>query len=144
MTIQDNVMTSRRFFEQVCTAGNLDTIDDLVTADAIHRDRDAEEYHGPEGVREWITGYRSAFPDLRVIVEEQVAQGDTVVTRWTTEGTHRGELWGIPPTGRPFVITGITIDRFVEDRIAESKESWDALGMLQQLGILPEGVRAPS
>jgi steroid delta-isomerase-like uncharacterized protein len=115
-----------------------------VTADAIHRDRDAEEYHGPEGVREWITGYRSAFPDLRVIVEEQVAQGDTVVTRWTTEGTHRGELWGIPPTGRPFVITGITIDRFVEDRIAESKESWDALGMLQQLGILPEGVRAPS
>jgi steroid delta-isomerase-like uncharacterized protein len=135
-----NVTNSRRFFADVCTAGDLDAIDDLVTDDVVHRDRDAEEYHGPEGVREWISGYRHAFPDLRVTVQEQVAQGDTVVTRWATEGTHRGDLWGVPPTGKCFTITGVTIDRFFEGRIAESKESWDALGMLQQLGILPEGV----
>jgi steroid delta-isomerase-like uncharacterized protein len=140
MTVQENMTTSRRFFEQVCTAGNLDTIDDLVMEDAVHRDRDAEEYHGPAGVREWISGYRSAFPDLRVSVEEQVAQGDSVATRWTTEGTHRGELWGIPPTGKRFTITGVTLDCFVDGRIAESKESWDALGMLRQLGVLPEQV----
>lgn len=95
-------------------------------------------------MRHCISGYRNAFPDLRVTVEEQVAHGNTVVTRWTTTGTHRGDLWGVPPTGKSFTITGVTIDRFVEGKIAESKESWDALGMLQQLGILPEGLGTQS
>jgi steroid delta-isomerase-like uncharacterized protein len=144
MEAQDNRSVSRRFFEEVCTAGNLDTIDDLVTDDAVHRDRDAAEYHGPEGIREWISGYRNAFPGLQVTVEKQVAEGDTVATRWTTEGTHQGELWGIPPTGNSFTITGVTLDRFVDGKIADSKESWDAWGMLQQLGILPEQVSGRS
>jgi steroid delta-isomerase-like uncharacterized protein len=139
---RENMAVSRRFFEDVCTAGNLDAIRELVTDDAVHRDRDAEEYHGPEGVREWISGYRSAFPDLHVTIEKQVADGDQVATRWTTRGTHRGELWGIAPSGRRFTITGVTVDRFVDGRIAESEESWDALGMLQQLGVIPEHVRA--
>jgi steroid delta-isomerase-like uncharacterized protein len=132
----DNMTVSRRFFEEVCTNGNLDAIDELVTDDAVHRDRDAEEYHGLDGLRRWIGGYRDAFPDMRVTVERQVATGDQVATRWTTEGTHRGELWDIPPTGKPFTITGVTVDRFVDGRIAESVESWDALGMLQQLEVV--------
>lgn len=136
----DHGTVSRRFFERVCTHGDLDAINDLVTEDAIHRDRDEQEYHGPDGVREWISGYRAAFPDLRVTVDKQVGEGDTVATRWTTEGTHRGELWGIPPTGRRFTITGVTIDRFVHGKIAESEESWDAMGMLRQLGITLEQV----
>jgi steroid delta-isomerase-like uncharacterized protein len=140
MAAHDRKAISRRFFEEVCTVGNLDMINELVTADAVHLDRDAEEYHGPTGVREWIAGYRSAFPDLRVTVQEQVAAGDTVASRWVTKGTHQGELWGIPPTGKSFAITGVTLDRFVDGRIAESKESWDAMGMLQQLGVLPEQV----
>jgi steroid delta-isomerase-like uncharacterized protein len=138
MAERDNKTVSRRFFEEVCTDGHLEVIEQLVTEDAVHRDRDAEEYRGPDGVRQWIGGYRSAFPDLQVTIDTQVAEADTVTTRWTTKGTHKGELWGIPPTGRPFTITEVTIDRFIDGRIAESNESWDALGMLQQLGVLPE------
>jgi steroid delta-isomerase-like uncharacterized protein len=137
MPVQENMAISRRFFEQVCTAGNLDVISDLVADDVVHRDRDAEEYQGPEGVREWISGYRRAFPDLQVTVDEQVGENDTVASRWTTTGTHRGELWNIVPSGRRFTISGVTLDRFVDGRIARSEESWDALGMLQQLGVLP-------
>jgi steroid delta-isomerase-like uncharacterized protein len=131
----DNKPVSCRLFQDVCTAGNLDVISQLVTEEALHRDRDVEEYHGPDGIREWIGQYRKAFPDMQVIIEDQVAEGDKVATRWTTRGTHRGEIWCIPPTGKTFAITGVTIDRFVDGRIAESLESWDAESILRQLGV---------
>jgi steroid delta-isomerase-like uncharacterized protein len=137
MSAEHHKTLSRRFFEEVCTKGNLDVIDELVTNSVVHADRDAGEYRGPVGVRSWISTYRTAFPDLHVTVEEQVADEDRVLTRWTTRGTHRGELWGIPPTGRSFAIGGVTLDRFEQGRIAESRESWDAASLLRQLGALP-------
>jgi steroid delta-isomerase-like uncharacterized protein len=131
----ENKAISRRFFQEVCTDGDLEVIKKLVTEDAVHRDRDEEEYHGPEGVRNWISAYCIAFPDLRVVVETQIAEGDWVATPWTTRGTHKGYLWGFPPTGKEFAITGVTFDRFIGGRIAESLESWDAASLLKQLGV---------
>jgi predicted ester cyclase len=78
-----------------------------------------------------------AFPDVRVSVEDQIAEGDMVVTRWTATGTHTGELMGIPPTGRRIEISGITINRFSGGRIAEDWYQSDDLGMMQQLGVIP-------
>jgi predicted ester cyclase len=91
---------------------------------------------GPAGVKLIIQGYKSAFPDLHVTVDQQLAEGDLVTTRWTATGTHQGELMGVAPTGKQATVTGILIDRFEGDRIAESWEVWDALGLMQQLGAV--------
>lgn len=127
---------SRRSSEEVSGDGESDPSDALVTEAAVPRGRDAKVYQRTRGVRDWIETYRSAFPDLRVTVEEQVSEGEWVATRWTTRGTHEGELWGIPPTGKTFTISGVTVDRLVDGGLAEDLESWDARAMLEQLGVL--------
>ena len=80
---------------------------------------------------------RTAFPDLNVKVEDQLAEGDKVATRWTTTGTHQGEFAGIPPTGKQGGVTGTTIARVVGGKIVEERSNWDTLGLLQQLGVIP-------
>jgi predicted ester cyclase len=81
--------------------------------------------------------FRSAFPDLRIIIEDQVAEGDKVVTRWRGSGTHQGDLFGIAPTGNRVSLVGITINRIEGGKVAEEWQIFDALGMMQQLGAIP-------
>jgi predicted ester cyclase len=82
---------------------------------------------------------RRAFPDLRLTVEDQVAEGDKVVTRWRGEMTHLGELGGVPPTGNRVTISGITIDRFEDGKIVEAWRSMDTLALLRGIGALGPG-----
>jgi steroid delta-isomerase-like uncharacterized protein len=89
------------------------------------------------GLRAFVAAFQAAFPDLTHTVEDQVAEGDRVATRSTNRGTHRGELMGMPPTGRRFAGAGINVVRIVDGRIAEEWVVFDALGMLQQLGVFP-------
>jgi steroid delta-isomerase-like uncharacterized protein len=96
-----------------------------------------EELHGTEGARQLVEGYRGAFPDLHFTVEDQVAEGEKVVTRWTARATHQGELLSIPPSGNQVTIRGITIDRFSGGKMVESWDNYDALGMMQQIGAIP-------
>jgi steroid delta-isomerase-like uncharacterized protein len=138
MTAQDNRAISRRFFEEFWNAGNPDALAELMAEDIIFRDRDVGEHRGHAATRDFIDMYRAAFPDLRFTIEEQIAEDDKVATRWTARGTHRGELMGIPPTGRSATVSGITIDRISQGRIRESIGSWDAMGLMQQLGVLAE------
>ncbi len=95
------------------------------------------EVRGPEAQTQQVVLYRTAFPDLRFTIEDQIAEGDKVVNRVTARGTHRGEFRGIPPTGQEMRVTGITIDRIVVGKLHESWASWDFLGLLQQLGLVP-------
>ncbi len=81
--------------------------------------------------------YRMAYPDTHFAVEDQVAEGDKVATRWTAVGTQQGELMGIPATGKKVTVTGMTINRIVNGMIMESWNNFDALGQLQQLGVVP-------
>ena len=92
---------------------------------------------GQDAAKASIQGYRAAFPDLRLTVEDQIADDDRVVTRWSAKGTQEGDLMGVPATGKQATVTGITIDRIVDGRIAESWTNWDTLGLLQQLGVVP-------
>jgi steroid delta-isomerase-like uncharacterized protein len=82
--------------------------------------------------------YRNAFPEIQMTVEDLIAEGDKVVTRWTARGTHQGELMGIPPSGNPVEVTGITIDRIEGGKVVETWANYDALGMMQQVGAVPE------
>ena len=134
--------TARQFFEEVWSDGKLDLVDELFSPAYLgHPSRPEEPVQAPAGVAEFVGRLREGVPDLTVTVEDQIAEGDKVATRWTARGTHDGQLMGIDPTGRTATVTGITIQRFdAHGQIVEGWTSWDMLGMLQQLGVAPQPV----
>jgi steroid delta-isomerase-like uncharacterized protein len=129
----------RRLFEEVWNKGNLQVTDDLFTPNYTHHDSSTPDVgRGPESERKRATLYRTAFPDLRLTVEDIIAEGETVVARWSCRGTHKGDLNGIAPTGKHVNITGISIARFTNGKMSEGFVNWDALSLMQQLGVVPE------
>ncbi len=89
-------------------------------------------------MKQFVSGMRSAFLDLHFTIEDQIAEGDKVVTRWKASGTHRGEFQGVPPTGKQATVPGITIDRIAHGKLVEGWTNWDALGLMQRLGVVLE------
>lgn len=133
---QLNKITARRFFE-VASAGDLDTLGELLTDDYHDHDPNNEQdVRGVDGARQEISMYREAFPNFRFTMEDQQAEGDKVVTRWTWRGTHSGEFMGAAPTGKKVSMTGITIHRLRDGKIQEGWWNHDFLGVLRQLGIV--------
>jgi steroid delta-isomerase-like uncharacterized protein len=140
---EQNKAISRRLVEEAFNEGKLEVVDELVASDFVNHDPSSpEDLRGPEGLKKFIRTYRSAFPDISVRIEDQIAQGDKVVSRWSGSGTQKGELMGMPASGKQARVTGITIDRLEGGKIIESWNNWDTLGMLQQLGVVPEPARA--
>jgi steroid delta-isomerase-like uncharacterized protein len=140
VSAEENKAVSRRVAEEVFNGGNLDLADELYAPDYVLHDPSLpEDLHGPEGLKRYAAMTLGAFSDIRVAVEDQVAEGDKVVSRWTATGTHTGDLMGIPPTGRRVEISGVTINRFSGGKIAEDWYQSDDLGMMQQLGVVPSG-----
>jgi steroid delta-isomerase-like uncharacterized protein len=136
-----NSAIARRFFDEIWSAGHFELVDELIAPDYIgHPTAPEQTVHGPEGVKQYIARLREGIPDLAVTVDDQLACGEKVATRWTAHGTHDGDLMGLGPTGRSATVTGITVQRIQDGRqIAEGWTSWDALGLFQQLGAAPEG-----
>jgi steroid delta-isomerase-like uncharacterized protein len=135
---KENKALSLRADEELFNRGNMDVADELFAASFMFHDpANHEDWHGPESVKQYAAMMRAAFPDLRYTVEDQIAEGNRVSTRYTASGTHEGELLGIAPTGNRVEITGISIMRIEGGRIEEIWENYDALGMLQQLGVIP-------
>lgn len=134
---------SWRFFDEAFNKGNLAIVDEVLAPGAVNYDPALPEPTvGIEAAKASITGYRDAFPDLHVTLEEQIGEGPLVVTRWSATGTHRGELFGMPATGRQATVTGITIDRYESGRVVESRTNWDTFGLMQQLGAIPSAATA--
>jgi steroid delta-isomerase-like uncharacterized protein len=131
-----NKLVARRAIEEVYTGGNLDVVDELVNNHILVHSPGAE-FQGVTELKEFVRSLRDAFPDLQMTVEDQVAEGDKVVTRWTARGTQTGPFLGIPPSGKTGTMTGVEIDRFVDGKAAECWTSADYLGMMQQLGAIP-------
>jgi predicted ester cyclase len=130
---EDNKAAARAVFT-VWSTGAIDRLDDLVDRDVVHHDPyDPNAAEGLDGMKRTIELNRRAFPDMRLIVEDQVAEGDKVVTRWRGEMTHLGELSGATPTGNRVTISGITIDRFEHGKIVEAWRSMDMLSVMRQI-----------
>ena len=130
----------RRGIEEAVNKGNFSVVDEIVSTDYVYREPTVGEKRGRAGFRELITMYRNAFPDVTLTIDEQIAEGDKVVTRWNATGTHRGELFGTAPTGKQVRIQGIIVSRIANGKIVEETEVYDALGMLRQLGAVPAAV----
>ena len=124
MTEKNKVLV-RRWLEEVLTQGNLEVVDKLFAPNYILHDPNIPyEIHGREGAKQYITTYHAAYPDVCFRVEDQIAEGDMVVTRWIAWGTHRGEFLGIPPTGKQTAVTGIQFDRVADDKLDEGWVSY--------------------
>lgn len=118
---EENKALVRRWIEEVLTRGDTGAADDLFAPGyVLHDPSFPRDVHGPEGVKLYVATYRSAFPDATFTVEDQVSEGDTVATRWTARGTHRGEFLGIAATGDEVTVSGIEFDRVVGGRIDEA------------------------
>ena len=136
---EQNKTNVRRLFEEVWNKGHVPVVDELFTATYTHHDSSSPDLgRGPDSEKKRVTLYRNAFPDLRLTIEDIIAEGETVVARWSCRGTHKGDLNGIAPTGKQFHITGASIARFTNGKMFEGFVNWDALGLMQQLGVVPE------
>ncbi|HXZ05639.1 MAG TPA: ester cyclase [Ktedonobacteraceae bacterium] len=136
MSTEENKALLRRLFEEVWNQGNLATVDELLAPDYVLNDP-ALLVRGPEGFKAYVSAFRSAFPDMYATIEDQIAGEDRVAMRFTVHATHKGEFQGIPPTGKQVTLSGIDIQRIADGKIAENWVNLDALGLLQQLGVLP-------
>lgn len=136
MSTEENKALVRRYVEAIHKGNAYEGEELLAPGFAFH----VSGAPGPldsEGFRQLFAGLLTAFPDLAVTNEELIAEGDKVAGRWTTRGTHRGELQGIPPTGRRVKITSMDVNRITDGRISARWHEYDALAMMQQLGVIP-------
>jgi len=128
----------RRLYEDVWNKRKLDVVSALFSPSHALRDNNSPGSSvGPEAYRGQVAMYLAAFPDLRIAVEDTVAEKDKLVTSWTISGTHKGEFMGIRPTDEKVSVEGITIHYLANGKIIDSYVSWDALGLMRQLGAFP-------
>jgi steroid delta-isomerase-like uncharacterized protein len=123
--------------ENAFNQGSFAVVDELVAPDGVSHIPSWGMPHTREGLKQLIALFRSAFPDLHCIVEDEISAGDKVAAHWTLRGTHTGLFLGNRPTNRPIVIQGMIFAHTENGQIAEGWTLLDQIGMLQQLGIIP-------
>jgi predicted ester cyclase len=142
MSAQENKEKARRFLEEGFGQGKLEVVNEVLDGDFVCYDPNSEagEVRGAATIKQEIEWFRNAVPDLTYTVEDQVAEGDEVVSRYTATGTHRGEFFGVAPTGNRIEMSGIQIDRFDEEsgKMVEEWPEYDLLGAMRQMGVVPE------
>jgi predicted ester cyclase len=141
MSAEENKEKVRRLLEESLGGGKPELVDELLNSDFVRYDPyiAAGEVRGAQTVKENIVWFRNAFPDPSCTVEEQVAEGDKVVSRWTLRGTHRGDFFGVAGTDNRVEYTGIQIDSFDESgKIVEERAEFDLLGAMRQMEAIPE------
>ena len=137
MSTETNKATVRRMIEQVWNEHRLDLIEEFFSEDIIQHVAGYPSSSGLEAIREATAMGLNAFPDQQITIEGEIAEGDTVAAHWTATGTHKGEIFGIPPTGKQFTHAGMTFYRLANARIVETWFLADYLGLMQQLGVVP-------
>jgi steroid delta-isomerase-like uncharacterized protein len=138
---EENKEKMRRVFEEAFGEGKVEVIDEVLHSDFVCYDPNSEagEVRGAETIKGEVGYFHNAFPDFFWRVEDQVAEGDKVTSRYTFGGTHQGEFFGIAGTGKRIEITGINIDRFDEDgKLIEEWAEYDLLGAMRQLDAIPQ------
>lgn len=140
MSAEENKAVVRREIEEMFNqGGNLDAAEEIYAPNYVGHEPAFGDARGVEAAKQFAADYRQAFPDLQTTIEDQVAEGDKVVTRFTARGTHQGETEAFgPPTGNRVEVTGITVEQFADGKIVEDWTNFDALGLMQQLGLIPE------
>lgn len=134
MSVEENKALVERWNEEIWNKGNVAAADELLTADFVFNYPFPGLEPNLEGYKQTVGGFHAVFQNMKITVNDTIAEGDKVVLRWSGQSTHAGEFMGIPPTGKEVVTTGITICRVEGGKIAEEWTEMDMLSMMQQLG----------
>jgi steroid delta-isomerase-like uncharacterized protein len=138
MSIEQNKAVVYRLNTEIMNRRNADSVDEIFSPDVVFYQSGRPIIQGREAFRQWLSNADSStWGNWQADIEETVAEGDLVVVRWTIRGTHEGEWRGVAPTGKPVTVTGMTIHRVVDGKIAEAWAEEDWLGVMQQIGALP-------
>ncbi len=137
MSLEQNKELVRRSVEEFYNRDNLDTTNELFTADFISHDPTGIKAGSVEDLKTLMNGIYAAFPDFHLVIDELIAEGDTVVKRYTFTGTHQGEYLGASPTGKAITTSGTDTYRIADGKLAEQWANANWLGFLQQLGVVP-------
>ncbi len=140
MSTEQNKATARRWFSDIIVEGKLAVVDEIFAPNHVMHDPHAPPGgwpNGPEGLKMLVTIFGGGFSDWAITVEDQIAEGDRVATRWAASATNTGPLQGMPPSGKPIQVTGVNVARFANGKIVETWSNFDMLTLLQQVGAIP-------
>ena len=141
MSSEVNKVLSRRLVEEAWNQGTIDVVEEALADDFVHHDPTAPERRSRDDYKQWLVQSRMAFPDLQITIDDEVVDGEQIVTRWSVRGTHQGDLvqpiGTIPATQREIKVTRITIARYANGKLVEDWQESDTLGFMMQLGLLP-------
>lgn len=137
MSTEDDKTLMRRFIEEVFNKKNMAAIDEFIAPDHVDHTLPPFLPTTPEGTKRAIAMFLTAFPDVHLTIDDMIAEGDKVVTRYTSRGAQKGTFMGIPPTGKQMTVSSIIIARIADGKIVEEWGLDDQMGMLQQLGVIP-------
>jgi steroid delta-isomerase-like uncharacterized protein len=136
MSTEQNKTLVRRVFEEIFNANNLVAVDELIASDYVYHRPARPEFRGPATYKQLLATFRAAFPDVHFTVEEMLAEGDSVFSRWRFTGTHQGEFMGVAPTQKRITAAGMLLSRCADGRLVEELELMDELSILRQMGAL--------
>jgi len=138
---EENKEIMRRVLEEAFGQGRVEVVDEVLHSNFVCWDPNSEsgEIRGADTIKSEIEYFRNAVPDLTYTVDDQIVEGDMVVSRYTASGTHQGEFFGVPGSGKRIEMTGINIDRFDESgKLVEEWVEYDLLGAMRKIGAIPE------
>jgi steroid delta-isomerase-like uncharacterized protein len=135
MSAQNKALV-RRWFEEVWNKGRAAAIDEMLAPDSVVHGLGPGDLRGPAGFKPFYSAYRNAFPDVSIQIDDIIAEGDLVAARWSATATHRGHDLGFPATGKRVQFSGMVFVRVVGDKLVKGWNSFDQLGMFQQLGAV--------
>jgi steroid delta-isomerase-like uncharacterized protein len=136
MSLEENKAIARQFYKLIET-GDLDLADEVVAEDYVNHNAIPGQTPGLAGYKEAISALRASVPDIQYTIDDQIAEGDKVLTRYRATGTHQGEFLGVPASGKPLTFRALVLQRVVNGKIQESWLEMDMLGLMQQMGALP-------
>lgn len=134
MSAEENKAIIRRYYDELWNRWNLDVVDEIISVEVTFRGSLGSTVKGRHGFKQYVNMVCAAFPDFHNTIDDLIAEGDKVVARLTYRGTHKGELFGIAPTGRQVTYAGIAIFRIVDGKIVDGWVIGDTLGLMQQIG----------
>jgi predicted ester cyclase len=137
MSTEENKALSRRVIEEIFNKQNPSLADELIDTNFVDHGIAGMGFKGPEGFKQFVTTFITGFPDIRLTIDDMVAEGDKVALRLTARGTHKGDFVGIAPTGKQITASGIVIHRIADNKVVEGWLVNDVLGIMQQLGVVP-------
>ena len=132
--LEKNKLIYHRFIQEIFNEGHFDKIEELVSPSYILRDAPPGTPIGPEAIKQSVLMFRTAFPDLKITIEELIAEGSTLAARSVLKGTHRGSIFGIAGTGKTVCMPSLTMVRIIAGRLCESWVRSDVMGLMKQLG----------